>query len=150
MQKYLAIVFVFLALVFASALLAFKYGQATATVVEQQACQKGKDAALAKSEDHAIELENKVIQAQKEGDQREQALQKSLSDSRVAVDRLREQLADARTRIGEASSTAVAEYANTLSDVFGECVQAYTELAGQAQGHANDAVMLMEAWPHIR
>ncbi len=42
---------------------------------------------------------------------------------------------------------ACTQYASTVSAVLDECQAAYREVAGHADGHANDALMLQQAWP---
>ena len=64
-------------------------------------------------------------------------------------DGLRKQLSDAEQRLADASPTACIEYASTLSRVFGQCSQRYTELAIRADGHAADAATCRAAWPVI-
>lgn len=52
-------------------------------------------------------------------------------------------------KLGKGSPTACIEYASTLSRVFGQCSQRYTELAIRADGHAADAATCRAAWPVI-
>lgn len=63
------------------------------------------------------------------------------------VDGLLGNLAAVPARISAASSEAVADYAATATRVFGECTREYAEVAERADGHANDAQALSEAWP---
>lgn len=74
-------------------------------------------------------------------------LEVALTAARGTVDSLRSDLADATGRLSRATDAAVREYATTAGAVFGECAAAITELAGKAQGHANDALTLEQAWP---
>lgn len=77
--------------------------------------------------------------------------QRDLARAAVAVraerDGLRDELAAASRGLPSAACTAVREHAATLNTVFGECADRLEGLAGQAQGHASDAVMLQQAWP---
>ena len=62
-------------------------------------------------------------------------------------DSLREQLSTARQRIATASASAVAEYASTAGELLADCGAEIAELAGKADGHANDAATCRAAWP---
>ena len=71
------------------------------------------------------------------------------ADRLAAVNRgLRDDLASQRRDLSGASLDACRQYAATLNTVFGECSAAVEGLAGQAQGHAADALMYQDAWPH--
>ena len=60
---------------------------------------------------------------------------------------LREQLNDTARRIAAAPPATVAEYATAVSGLFTDCSRSYQELAGQADGHANDVRKHRDAWP---
>ena len=77
------------------------------------------------------------------------AMQAAADRARSERDGLRKQLSDAEQRLADASPTACIEYASTLSRVFGQCSQRYTELAIRADGHAADAATCRAAWPVI-
>ena len=77
------------------------------------------------------------------------AMQAAADRARSERDGLRKQLSDAEQRLADASPTACIEYASTLSRVFGQCSQRYTELAIRADGHAADAASCRAAWPVI-
>ena len=78
------------------------------------------------------------------------SMQAAADRARRERDGLRKQLSDAEQRLGDASPTACIEYASTLSRVFGQCSQRYTELAIRADGHAADAATCRAAWPVIQ
>lgn len=65
----------------------------------------------------------------------------------AAADGLRGQLSEAARRIAAAPPAAVAEYALALQGVFGDCSRRYTEVVKHADGHADDARTLIDAWP---
>ncbi len=67
--------------------------------------------------------------------------------ARSAADSLRDELATARTDLSNATESARAKYAAAVETVLGECSREYQSMAEKADGHANDAVMLKEAWP---
>ena len=66
---------------------------------------------------------------------------------RGELDGLRGDLATVPDRILGATRDAVDQYAATASVVFDQCVRRYSELAGEAQGHAADVETLRDAWP---
>ena len=71
----------------------------------------------------------------------------SAATANAAADSLR----NTTNAIGKLLPTASAEtarlYATTYAAVFAECVGEYKEMAGKAQGHANDAQSLSDGWP---
>lgn len=79
--------------------------------------------------------------------ERETALKADAAVARAANVSLRESLAKADQRIREATRPALDEYASTVTELFGECSAAYTELAEKADGHASDAMKFRDAWP---
>ena len=78
------------------------------------------------------------------------SMQVAADRARHERDGLRKQLSDAEQRFANASASALAEYATSLSRVFGKCSQRYTELAIRADGHAVDAATCRAAWPVIQ
>lgn len=93
------------------------------------------------------ELTNNYLEAINEAKQREVKLAASLAAANRTADGLRVQLTEAHSRLSAATCQTVREYAATVNELFGECVGAYQGMAGQADGHASDALMLQEAWP---
>ena len=93
------------------------------------------------------EINQKLQEAQNEVRQREIIVRRDVAASRAVVDGLRQQLQEANRIIATASAEAVAEYASAVSDVFSDCARAYQEMAEQADGHANDALLLYKGWP---
>ena len=82
--------------------------------------------------------------------QRETALaaaRAAAGKSAAAAASLRGQLDTARGRLSEADAATCADYAATSNSVFSECVARYRGVAEAADGHAADAMALMEAWP---
>lgn len=71
----------------------------------------------------------------------------ALAAARADLDGLRRDLSDARARIAAAPVGALREYANTVSDLYGECEAELTETAAAATGHASDVQMILEAFP---
>jgi len=80
---------------------------------------------------------------------REQASARAAADAAAHADKLRRQLAAANSRIATATREAVDQYAATLGDVFGQCVQEYRALGEKADKHVNDVRVMQEAWPNL-
>ena len=62
-------------------------------------------------------------------------------------DGLRDDLAASRVAIASASLSSLREHTATLTTVFEQCSAELEEMARHADGHATDAVMLLNAWP---
>lgn len=100
-----------------------------------------------KALDDTIKLQRTKDDAIKQAEQRAKQNAASAAAARADADSLRAQLASVQGRIASATDSAVREYANAASVVFAECVRSYQEMAGKADGHANDARLMLEAWP---
>lgn len=61
--------------------------------------------------------------------------------------RLRNTVSATGLRLPTQSASACVVAASTGNELLAECAAALTELAEKADRHANDAVMLLEAWP---
>ncbi len=80
--------------------------------------------------------------------QQSRALAQSAQRSADAAGRLfSATLGTQRERALADAPGACSQYASTISAVLDECQAAYREVAGQADGHAADALMLQQAWP---
>ena len=78
---------------------------------------------------------------------RENTLRRDVAAAGAQSDGLREQAAEAARRLAAAPPAAVLEYAATVNQLFADCSRSYQELAGQADGHANDVRKHRDAWP---
>ena len=78
---------------------------------------------------------------------REKTLLADAGRSRLAADRLRDDLATARVILPSLTRAAVERYADTASIVFNQCVNEYRDLAAQADQLTSDRQTLIEAWP---
>lgn len=92
------------------------------------------------------------LQATKDEAERKHAirvadLRKSVAATAVIADGLRNDLATARAAMPDASCSSLRGYSATLSTVFDECAAEVGRVASQADGHAIDALKLLEAWP---
>lgn len=75
----------------------------------------------------------------------------ALSDERDrlngVVGGMSKQLASAQHKWATAPPKAQTEYTQTLSNVLGQCITQYSEMAGYADLHRANEVTLSEAWP---
>ena len=78
---------------------------------------------------------------------REKTLLDDAGRSRLAADRLRDDLATARVILPGLTRAAVERYADAASIVFNQCVNEYRDMAAQADQLANDRQTLIDAWP---
>ena len=101
----------------------------TAALAETQRLQAAKDKAL------------------KAAAVRQSDLARAAAVARNERDGLRDELSAARVQLSSASCASVRDHAAALNTVFGQCAAAIERLAGQADGHAADAMMLQDAWP---
>lgn len=67
--------------------------------------------------------------------------------TRTESDRLRGDLEALRRRVPDLTRVTVVERVTTLTDVFGECVARYQDLARKADRHVADIRKLKAAWP---
>lgn len=93
------------------------------------------------------EYANKIDQAIAERDAKLKTVQADATAARAAAGSLRNQLTEARRGLAAHSPAAVLDYANTASELLGECTAEYQSLGEKADGHAADAAALMRAWP---
>lgn len=103
--------------------------------------------AVEKAHAETIRLQSQADKAAKQHAARASALADDLRRSGVERDGLRDELATARVQLSGASCASVREHAATINELFGECAASVEGLAGKAQGHAIDALKLIEAWP---
>lgn len=85
--------------------------------------------------------------AQNDRIKKEQDLQPVIAASRIELDGLRGDIYSLDTNSSRESTSTCIARASTARNLFEQCVQRYSDVAGQADGHAADAVMLQEAWP---
>lgn len=79
--------------------------------------------------------------------QRAKAQAHSADIARRERDSLRNTIAAASLRLPDATPSACAEYAAAASGLLNQCAAAYQELAEQADGHAGDVRLMLDAWP---
>lgn len=105
-------------------------------VVEQE---KAKEATQA--------LNDLIATHAKEREQNATKLQEIAITNSATTKRLREQVASYEQQLSRDPALSYLTYTKALGDVFGECTEALTEMGAKAQGHADDALMLRNAWP---
>ena len=93
-----------------------------------------------------------MLQQQADAAQREHArrladIRSDATRARGVADRLRNDLDTARATLPDATCGSAREYAKTVNELFGECTATAGRLAEAADGHAADALMLLQAWP---
>jgi len=91
--------------------------------------------------------QERVDEANKRGLDREKKISTDAANSRAAADKLRGDLAEFKRRMPELTEEAIKHYASTVTDVFGECTDRYTELGKQADRIRNEYQTLSDAWP---
>ena len=92
-------------------------------------------------------LKDQILKATTDAKAREKTLLADAGRARTANDGLRNDLAAASRRMSALSRDAAADYAQRLAGVLTECSAAYSSMAGIADGHRNDSLMLRDAWP---
>lgn len=105
------------------------------------------EALHAQALDDYLQMEDAKDVAIREAQIRADENSAAATTARATVERLRRDLAGVPARIQSATRTAVDEYAATATVVFEQCSAEVTELARAADGHANDAALMLRAWP---
>lgn len=133
-----------------SHLMAYRHGKAViqadwneAKLAQAELDRKGAEQTRAAERRQAVDVIGAINDAKK----REQVARTAAAGARLERDGLRDDLAAAQRDLPSAPPSACIERAAALSAVLDLCTAKYQELAGKAQGHASDAVMLHQAWP---
>lgn len=107
------------------------------------------------TEKHAAEMRVRRVEqsmnlkyqgAMNDATKRETTLRRELDSLHSVSNSLREQSATAAKRLANAPEASVVEYASAIGVVFDDCRAEYADMAGKAQGHANDARLMRDAW----
>ena len=93
------------------------------------------------------ELQAKVDDANKRSAEREKQHRVEVSILESNARRLRNDISEFKRRLPTVSGSACIEAADTVADIYAECIGAYQSMAQAADGHANDARTCAEAWP---
>lgn len=118
-------------------------------VIKQMQLEASTAALESEKKARAIESEyaKKLQEAQNAAAKRETTLRADAAGARNAVVGLRDQLAEIRRNLPEATIAACRVRADALADVFGQCAARYSGLAETTDRHVNDKQTLIEAWP---
>lgn len=105
--------------------------------------------AKAQSDARATEktLSDKLQEAQNNATKRENKLRNDAAAARRTADGLRDTIYSIRADLPSYSQSAAAKTADTAAELLGVCADEYRSVAEQADRHAADSVMLLEAWP---
>lgn len=105
--------------------------------------------AKAQSDARATEkaLSDKLQEAQNNATKRENKLRNDAAAARRTADGLRDTIYSIRADLPSYSQSAAAKAADTAAELLGVCADEYRSVAEQADRHAADSVMLLEAWP---
>lgn len=87
-----------------------------------------------------------IQKAQNDAAKRNQTSRTSASASRSVGDQLRDENS-AAMRTSRESLAACTQYGAAIGGLFDQCQGDLGAMAERAQGHANDVIMLLEAWP---
>jgi len=98
---------------------------------------------------HAVESarQTKVIEAQNAAQTRNRKLQADAIAARSELDRMRNQLAAGSSTMPTGATSASGIDPAAVAAILSDCAGVATDLAGKADGHASDAMMLLQAWP---
>lgn len=94
----------------------------------------------------SIRRADNVIVAQSESATRAIRLRTDLDSAKSELERLRAQLSQPMPRAETASSTCT-DRADPARELLATCAAELQDLAGKADRHASDALMLQQAWP---
>lgn len=100
-----------------------------------------------KALDDTIKMQRTKDEAIAKAEQRAKTQAANAAVLRSERDGLRAQLSATTVQLPSASCTSVREYAAAINGLFDQCAGAYQDMAGQAQGHAADSRLMLEAWP---
>ncbi len=117
--------------------------------IEGLKAQHAEATAKAQSDARATEkaLSDKLQEAQNNATKRENKLRNDAAGARRTADGLRDTIYSIRADLPSYSQSAAAKTADTAAELLGVCAAALTDVSAAADGHANDAVMLLDAWP---
>lgn len=90
---------------------------------------------------------DQLRKAEQDAASREKRLRVELAVAESRYVRMRDDFATIRARLPGLSATDCTATADAALDVFQQCAEEYRALARTADGHADDARQLTEAWP---
>lgn len=92
-------------------------------------------------------LREQIRKVQEDAAEQEKRITADAAAAGRAAGRLRDEIAGLRRGLSAATAEANRRTADAALDVFQQCVDQYRAVAQAADGHANDAVTLDQAWP---
>lgn len=92
-------------------------------------------------------MREQIMKAQEDAAEREKRMVADAAAAGRAADGLRGEIASLRRGLSAATAEANRRTADAALDVFQQCSDEYRAVAQAADGHANDAVTLDQAWP---
>lgn len=99
-------------------------------------------------------VEKRVREATVSAQARERALVADRAGVLDELNGLRATVARAQAGFGlRANANSLApnlEYADPFPELFISCTERYIDMAAKADGHASDALMLLQAWPEVQ
>lgn len=122
-----------------------RYGKQIADMKTQQAQQLAN--ARKQALDDFTRMQGAKDAAIEAAEKRAQTNAARAAAARADADSLRAQLAGVPARIAAATDAAVRDFANVASDVLGACIREYQGVAAEAEQHASNVRLLIEAWP---
>ena len=123
----------------------WRYGKQIADIQAQHATALA--SANQKALDDTIKMQRTKDDAIKAAEQRAKTQAANAANARADADRLRAQLDGVPARLASATDGAVRDFANVASDVLGACIREYQGVAAEAEQHASNVRLLIEAWP---
>jgi len=122
-----------------------KYDAQISTIRRDQAIAALNQLEIAHAE--TIALQTKADTAARKHAARSAKMADAVRLASIERDKLRDDLAASALRLPDASCGSARNYATTLNELFRQCTDQLRAVAGQADGHAADSLMLQEAWP---
>ena len=98
------------------------------------------------SERNTRQIADQYMEALNNARTRENEIRLAADGARSELDRLRGTIRTKSASV-KASPASAVDYSIASSDVFGECAEELTALAGKADGHVSDLRTMIEAWP---
>ena len=123
----------------------WRYGKQIAGIQAQHSTALA--SANQKALDDTIKMQRTKDEAIKAAEQRAKTQAAAAANARADADRLRAQLDGVPARLASATDSAVRDFANVASDVLGACIREYQGVAAEAEQHASNVRLLIEAWP---
>ena len=124
---------------------AWRYDAQISSIQAQHASESAKAEAASRAQEASFN--QRLQDAQNAATKRETKLRADADGARRTVDGLRGTLYNFRASLPNASTSALIARADTAAELLGACVSEYRGVAEAADGHANDARLMLEAWP---